>query len=58
MRYDVLAITDLSLALSDRRFDGEMVIVLRRVNRAEHDQQQATKYQQRLESVERLAKGE
>ncbi len=31
MRYDVLAVTDLSLALSDRRFDGEMVIVLRRV---------------------------
>jgi hypothetical protein len=38
MRYDVLAVTDLSLALSDRRFDGEMVVVLRRVNRGEHDQ--------------------
>lgn len=29
--YDVLAVTDLSLTLSNRRFDGEDVIVLRRV---------------------------
>jgi hypothetical protein len=30
--YDVLSVTDLSLALSNRRFDGEEVIVLKRVN--------------------------
>ena len=31
--YDVLAVNDMSLALSNRRFDGEDVIVLRRIER-------------------------
>ncbi len=30
--YDVLSVTDRSLAISDRRFDGEQLIVLRRVD--------------------------
>jgi hypothetical protein len=34
--YDVLLVADLSLALSDRRFDGEEVIVLRRANHEEY----------------------
>jgi hypothetical protein len=33
MRYDVLSVTDLSLTLSDRRFDGETVTVWRRADR-------------------------
>jgi hypothetical protein len=36
MCYDVLAVTDISLALSDRRFDGEMVTVWRRVDQDAH----------------------
>src|SRR5262245_5028093 len=35
--YDVLAVTDVSLCLSSRRFDVEDVLVLRRVNRDEFD---------------------
>jgi hypothetical protein len=36
MCYDVLAVTDVSLALGDRRFDGETVSVWRRANQEEH----------------------
>jgi len=39
--YDVLALTDLSLTLSDRRFDGETVTVWRRVNADEHFRRKA-----------------
>jgi hypothetical protein len=51
-----LAVTDLSLTLSDRRFDGEMVTVWRRVNREEYDHRKAAEYRQALEKglAERL----
>jgi hypothetical protein len=38
IRYDVLSVTDLSLTISDRRFDGEHVIVFRRVDLAAYTQ--------------------
>ena len=46
--YDVLAVTDLSLALSNRRFDGEEVIVLKRVNWDEYVRRKAAEYSQAL----------
>jgi hypothetical protein len=49
MRFDVLAVTDLSLTLSDRRFDGEMVTVWRRVNPEEYFRRKAAAYRQTLE---------
>ncbi len=57
MRYDVLAVTDLSLTLSDRRFDGEMVTVWRRVNREEYDRRKAAEYGQALETLKKLVEG-
>jgi hypothetical protein len=57
MQYDVLNVTDLSLALSDRRFDGELVTVWRRVNREEHNRRKAAEYLQALEAIKRLAGG-
>jgi hypothetical protein len=47
--FDVLSVTDWSLALSNRRFDREDVIVLRRVDREEHNRR---KYGQRPENSE------
>ncbi len=55
MRFDVLAVTDLSLTLSDRRFGGEMVTVWRRVNPEEYNRRKAAEYQRTLEK--RLAEG-
>jgi hypothetical protein len=52
--YDVLAVTDQSLALSNRRFDREVVIVLRRVNRVEYDRRRAAEYGRALEALRRL----
>jgi len=49
--YDVLAVTDLSLALSDRRFDGEHVIVLRRGNPEEHNRRKAAEYGELLQAM-------
>lgn len=40
--YDVLLVADVSLALSNRRFDGEDVIVLRRVDYEEYKRQKVT----------------
>lgn len=39
--YDILAVSGISLALSNRRFDGEDVIVLRRVEAEGHQRRQA-----------------
>jgi hypothetical protein len=36
LHYDVLAVSAVSLTISDRRFDGEEVTVLRRVNDEEY----------------------
>jgi hypothetical protein len=54
MRYDVLAITDLSLTLSDRRCDGETVTVWRRVNHEEYNRRKAAAYSQALETLKRF----
>jgi hypothetical protein len=56
-RLDVLAVTDLSLALSDRRSDGELVTVWKRVNREAYDRRRADEYLQVLEQMKRLAGG-
>jgi hypothetical protein len=55
--YDVLLVADLSLAVSNRRFDGEDVIVLRRVNQEEYTRRKAAEYGQLLESLTRWVKG-
>ena len=55
MRYHVLAVTGLSLTLSDRLFDGEMVTVWRRVNREEYGRSQAAEFSQAFEKLQRLA---
>lgn len=39
--YDILAVSDISLALSNRRFDGEEVIVLRRVDAGAFERRRA-----------------
>jgi hypothetical protein len=57
LRYAVLAVTDLSLALSDRPFDGETIFVLRRINREEYDHRRAAEYGHALESLQKLAGG-
>jgi hypothetical protein len=49
--YDVLSVTDLSLSLSNRRFDGEEVIVLRRINDEQYRRRKAEEYGQILKSV-------
>jgi len=49
--YDVLAVTDLSLALSNRRFDGEQVIVLRRADLEAHTRRQAAAYTNLLQAM-------
>jgi hypothetical protein len=49
--YDVLMVADLSLTLSNRRFDGEDVIVLRRVNYEEYNRRKAAEYGQLIRMV-------
>jgi len=39
--YDVLDVTDLCLAISNRRFDEKDVIVMSRVNKEEYDHRKA-----------------
>lgn len=51
VRYDVLAVTDVSLGLSDRRFDGENVIVLRRVNAEEYERRQVQRYRETMSGL-------
>jgi hypothetical protein len=46
LRYDVLDVTDLSLTLCDRRFDGETVKVWRRINREDYNRRKAEEYGQ------------
>jgi hypothetical protein len=44
LSYEVLSVTDMSLALSKGGFDGEEVTVLRRVNYDEHIRRKAAEY--------------
>ena len=55
MRFDVLAVTDLSLTLSDRRSDGETVTVWRRVNCEEYNRRKVAEYGQAFEALKKLA---
>jgi hypothetical protein len=55
--YDVLAITDLSLAVSNRRFDGEQVVVLRRADAEEYTRRKAAEYGRLLGATRQRADG-
>jgi hypothetical protein len=54
VRYDVLAVTDISLGLSDRRFDGEKVIVLRRVNAEEYERRKVQRYREAMSGLREI----
>ncbi|HEV3084076.1 MAG TPA: hypothetical protein VGY66_30110 [Gemmataceae bacterium] len=49
-------VADLSLALSNRRFDGEDVIVLRRANYEEYNRRKAAEYGQLLAMINHSVK--
>ena len=49
--YDVLLVSGLSLSLSNRRFDGENIIVLRRVNRDDYICRKAAEYRKLIDQL-------
>jgi hypothetical protein len=50
-RYDVMTVSTVSLGLSDRPYDGESVIVLRRVNTEGYDRRKVEAYREALEGL-------
>jgi hypothetical protein len=54
--YDVLSVTSMSLAISNRRFDNEDVIILRRVNTEEYDRRKVAEYAAIAEYYQRALK--
>jgi hypothetical protein len=52
--YDVLAVTGPSLTISNRRFDGEEIIVLRRVNDQEYRKRQSQRAKEALDELRGL----
>jgi hypothetical protein len=57
MCYDVLSVTEVSLSIGNRRFDGEDVIVLRRINCDEFNRRKAAEYGKVLEGIQHHAEG-
>jgi hypothetical protein len=54
IRYDILAVSRISLGLSDRGYDGESVIVLKRINAEEYERRQVQRYREALSYVKGL----
>jgi hypothetical protein len=49
--YDVLAVSGVSLTISDRRFEGEEIIVLRRVNQEEYLKREGQRFKETFDEI-------